>query len=114
MAEVLAPVFRVEDAAASAEWYGRLGFHVAGIHRFGPGLPAYVFLRRGEVHLHLSEHTGDAPLRSLAYFYVDDVDDLAARLDVPVSIEAWGREIEQTDPDGNRVRIGTVTGPSGP
>src|SRR3546814_17673973 len=69
----------------------------------------YTTLFRSEVHLHLSEHTGDAPPRSLAYFYVDDVDAIAAELGVDVDEQPWAREIEVSDPAGNRLRIGTVT-----
>ncbi|MGK2947845.1 MAG: bleomycin resistance protein [Acidimicrobiales bacterium] len=109
MGEELVPIFRVADGRAAAQWYERLGFEVVGEHRFTPELPLYLFLRRGEVHLHLSEHTGDAPPGSVAYFYVDDVDALAADLDLRVAPQPWGREIEVTDPDGNRLRIGTVS-----
>src|SRR3546814_4492591 len=103
MAEELVPIFRVEDGRAAAAWYERLGFAVIGEHRFEPHLPLYLFLRRGEVHLHLSEHTGDAPPRSLAYFYVDDVDAIAAELGVDVDEQPWAREIEVRDPAGNQI-----------
>lgn len=111
MAEELVPVFRVADAHGSVPWYARVGFEVIGQHQFEPGLPLYVFLRRGDVHLHLSEHTGDAPHHSLAYFYVDDVDVLAKEFDVTPEEQPWGREIELVDPDGNRIRVGTVAEP---
>lgn len=103
------PIFRVDDGRAAARWYERLGFEVVGEHRFSPDLPLYVFLRRDHVHLHLSEHAGDAPYRSLAYLYVDDVDALAGELGLPVETKPSGREIEVTDPAGNRLRVGTVT-----
>ncbi len=57
--------------------------------------------------LHLSEHEGDARPETLVYFYVDDVDAIAAEFGAPVEIQPWAREIELTDPDGNRLRIGT-------
>ena len=107
MAEDLVPIFRVRDGRATATWYARLGFEVIGEHRFTPELPLYLFLRRGDVHLHLSEHLGDAPHHSVAYFYVDDVDALAGGLGETVVVQPWGREIHLTDPDGNRLRIGT-------
>jgi len=100
-------VFRVDDAHATAGWYARLGFELIGEHQFEPGFPWYVFLRRGDVHLHLSEHAGDAPRRSVAYFYVDAVDPIAAEFGVTVETQEWAmREVELTDPDGNRIRIG--------
>lgn len=60
MVEMMVPIFRVADAAKTAKWYARLGFEVAGEHRFAPGLPLFVFLERNGVRLYLSEHTGDA------------------------------------------------------
>lgn len=106
VAEELVPVFRVADADAAATWYRRLGFEEVGRHRFGAGFPWYVFVCRGAVHLHLSEHEGDAPPGSLAYFYVDDVDAVAAEFGVAVEQQPWAREVALTDPDGNRLRIG--------
>ena len=106
MAEELVPVFRVADADAVLGWYGRLGFEEVGRHRFGDGFPWYLFVRRGDVHLHLSEHTGDAPPGSLAYFYVDDLDAVADEFGVEVDEQEWGRDLQLTDPDGNRIRVG--------
>ncbi len=105
--ELIIPIFRVEDAEATAAWYERLGFTLTGVHRFEPGFPRYAFLRRGDVQIHLSEHTGDAAPHGLAYFWVDDVDSLAAEFGIAPARQPWGREIELADPDGNRLRIAT-------
>ena len=113
MAEKLVPIFRVTDGRASAAWYGRLGFGVVGEHRFAPDLPLYLFLRRGDEHLHLSEHTGDAPPGTLVYLYVDDVDAVAAEFGAEIVEQPWAREVHLTDPDGNHLRIGTVTAGGG-
>ena len=103
------PIFRVADARAAARWYERLGFAVTGEHRFAPQLPLYLFLRRGEdVWLHLSEHTGDSRPDTLVYLYVDDIDAVATEFGVPVATQPWAREVELTDPDGNRLRVGQV------
>lgn len=107
MAEQLVPIFRVTDALETAKWYARLGFELEGEHRFAPGMPVYAFLRRGEILLHLSEHAGDARPNSLVYFYVDDVDAVAAEFGVEVVNQPWCREVPLTDPDGNRLRVGT-------
>ena len=104
--EELVPILHVEDAARAAEWYGRLGFEVEAEHRFAPGLPLYLFLGRGEIHLHLSEHRGDARPGTLVYFYVHDVDAVAAEFGVEVRAQPWAREVSLTDPDGNRLRVG--------
>lgn len=46
-------------------------------NQFAPGLPLYLFLRRGASTLHLSEHEGDARPDTLVYLYVDDVEVIA-------------------------------------
>ncbi|QDU97726.1 glyoxalase superfamily protein [Lignipirellula cremea] len=106
MTEELAPVLYVQSAASSATWYARLGFEVQGEHRFADGLPLYMFLRRGGVILHLSEHQGDARPGTLLYLYVEDVDTIAAEFDVEITEQPWAREVHLIDPDGNRWRIG--------
>ena len=108
MAETLVPIFHSRDARETAKWYARLGFEVEGKHQFAQGMPYYVFLKRGDILLHLSEHKGDAKPDSLAYFYVDDIDTVAAEFGEKVKDQPWGcREIWISDPDGNRLRIGT-------
>ncbi len=107
MSEALVPIFRVADGYVAAQWYARLGFSVAGEHRFAPDLPLYLFLQRGDIYLHLSEHAGDARPGTLVYFYVDDVDAIASEVGAEVIVQPWAREIQLTDPDGNRLRIGT-------
>ncbi len=103
----IVPFFRVRDAEASAAWYARLGFEVEWRHRFAPGLPLFLAVRRDGARLFLSEHAGDAPPGSLAYVYVDDVDGLAASLGLePADAEYGLREVEAVDPDGNRLRFG--------
>ena len=107
MGEEMIPVFRVVDAMRTAAWYRRLGFSIVGEHRFAPDLPLYLYLERNGVHLHLSEHTGDARPGTLVYFWADDVDAIAAEFGVGVVAQPWAREIALTDPDGNRLRVGT-------
>lgn len=108
MTESIAPIFRVTDGRVTAQWYERLGFSVVGEHRFAPDLPLYLFLRRGDIHLHLSEHTGDARPDTLVYLFVDDVASIAETFGVEVDEQPWGPEVELVDPDGNRLRIGAA------
>lgn len=104
------PILRVADAEASIAWYSRLGFREQFRHRFEPGSPLYVGVARGAAALHLSEHAGDANPGGLVYLYVPDVDKLAAACDVTtIDDMPWGRDFEVTDPDGNRIRVGTPT-----
>ena len=106
MPEELVPILHVKDGQSSAGWYARLGFEVEGEHRFAPGMPLYLFLRRGPNALHLSEHQGDARAGTLLYFYILDMEAIAREFDVQVEDQPWAREVRLTDPDGNRLRIG--------
>jgi len=106
MREELIPIFHVADAKKTAAWYGRLDFEIESEHRFAPTLPLYLFLCRGEVRLHLSEHKGDARPGTLVYFWVDDVDRIASEFGLKVVQQPWARQVDLTDPDGNRLRIG--------
>jgi hypothetical protein len=99
------PVLRVVDASVAAAWYSRLGFAIVFEHRFAPGLPLYVGIRREGAQIHLSEHEGDAHPFGLVYLWVDDVDVVAAEFGMQVDDQPWGREVSLVDPDGNRLRI---------
>ncbi len=107
MTGAIVPIFRVKDGLEASTWYKRLGFEIVGEHRFTPDLPLFLFLERNGVRLYLSEHKGDAPKKSLAYFWVDDVETIASEFGVEVRQQPWAHEIELTDPDGNRIRVGT-------
>lgn len=111
MPEKVVPILHVQDARKAASCYARLGFSVEGEHQFGPGMPIYAFLKRGENALHLSEHKGDARPDTLLYFYVDDVEEIARGFGVEIREQPWGlREVALTDPDGNRWRVGAPAG----
>ena len=106
MQEKVIPILRVQDANIAAAWYKRLGFHQTSVHRFEPGLPAFVTIERGPMKLFLSEHKGDARPDTLIYLQVADVDPIAQEFGAKVEEAPWGYEIEIRDPDTNRLRIG--------
>ena len=106
MADEMVPIFRVKDAKKTAQFYERIGFTLEGTHQFEPDFPVYAFLRRGDAQLHLSEHKGDAPKKSLAYFWVRDIDAIASALGQAVEQAPWARELTIVDPDGNTLRCG--------
>ncbi|MCB0188547.1 MAG: hypothetical protein KDE31_29955 [Caldilineaceae bacterium] len=110
MTEEIIPIIQVQDGSTTAKWYARLGFAIEAEHRFAPNLPLYLILRRGNVHLHLSEHAGDARPHTLIYFWVQDVDAIALEFAATVIEQPWAHEIQLTDPDGNRLRIGERKG----
>ncbi|NJK61021.1 MAG: VOC family protein [Oscillatoriales cyanobacterium SM2_1_8] len=105
-ARTLIPILYAQDARQSARWYERLGFVVTGDHRFGPDFPWYLFLQWGDLQIHLSEHRGDATPGTLVYLWVPAVDPIAQEFAATVEELPWARQIEITDVDGNRWRIG--------
>lgn len=110
--EEVVPFLRVTNARAAARWYGRLGFHQEWEHQFGPDFPVLVAMSlhgRSGATVFLSEHAGDATPNTLIYMYVADVDAIAREFGAEVTDSGWAREVHLTDPDGNRLRLGTPT-----
>ncbi|MFV0523670.1 MAG: glyoxalase superfamily protein [Acidimicrobiales bacterium] len=108
--EQLVPIIKVAKAAVTADWYQRLGFEVTFIQQYSDEFPAYIGLQRGAIQLHLSEHAGDATPDTLLYLMVDDVGSVATEFGVGPSDGIFGSNVELTDPDGNRVRVGSTRG----
>jgi len=116
--EETVPILRVSDAGAALRWYRRLGFEEEWTHRFEPGFPAFASIRRGTpgtgVRIFLSEHHGDAQPNGLLYLRVSDVAPVAAEFGVEVHDSGARYEVGLVDPDGNRIRVGSLTGRSEP
>jgi catechol 2,3-dioxygenase-like lactoylglutathione lyase family enzyme len=101
------PVLRVADARAAARWYEQLGYVTEWEHQLEPDLPWFVSISRaGGARLFLSEHAGDARPDTLVHLVIDDLDHVATALGQTPGTQPWGRELQVTDPDGNRLRIG--------
>ncbi len=108
MVDEAIPVLRVADVGRSLSWYERLGFVEEWTHKFGEDFPAFVSVARHQgARLFLSEHEGDASADALVYIRLADVDAVAREFQVDVLAQPWGREVHLTDPDGNRLRVGT-------
>ena len=105
MSEALVPILRIEPGVDVLPWYRRLGFSLVSEHTFAPGMPKYLILQRNGVHVHLSEHKGDAPPKGVAFMWVSDIDSIADEFQTHAHAEPWGREVELVDPAGNRLRI---------
>lgn len=57
---IVKPVLRIFDYQRAIEHYiNWLGFKIDWEHRFEPDTPVYMQVSRGDVVLHLSEHSGD-------------------------------------------------------
>jgi len=110
MASQAIPVLRVADAGHAVAWYERLGFSQEWEHRFGPSFPAFVsMVRDGDARVYLSEHEGDAKPGALLYLKLPSLKVIADEFSTVVIDQPWGEEVHLTDPDGNRVRVGTAT-----
>lgn len=108
------PILRsFDEARAKAFYIDFLGFELVFEHRFEPGLPLYMAVRRGDCELHISEHYGDATPGSAVRIPVDDVTAYMevlrgkefgnARPGVPKETPWGSREITISDPAGNRL-----------
>ena len=112
------PILRIFDETKAKEFYvDYLGFDLEWEHRFTPGLPVYMEIRRDQCVLHLSEHHGDCCPGSAMRIEVDDIDELYADLGTknfsyarPTLVETpWGtRDMSVKDPFGNRLTFTTA------
>ncbi len=101
--EAVIPILRAADAEVAVGWYARLGFRKESEHRFAPGLPAFVTVARGSIHLFLSEHTGDARPATLIHLQVTNVDAIAAEFGVGPEDEPLGPR-DQVERPGRQSR----------
>lgn len=115
------PILRsFDEMRAKAFYIGFLGFELVFEHRFEPGLPLYMGLRKGACELHLSEHYGDASPGAAVRIAVHDIvayiaslpkDYGNARPGVPQQTPWGSREITITDPASNRLTFHTSDTP---
>lgn len=109
------PILRIFDEAKARAFYlDWLGFEVDFEHRFEPGMPIYMQIRRGNMVLHLSEHHGDACPGSTTFVVTTDLASLHQELlakDYKYNRPGLDRAVwdgwcmETTDPFGNRLRF---------
>lgn len=107
------PIFRSFDEELTRAFYLEfLGFDLVFEHRFEPGTPLYMGVQQGAFELHLSEHFGDATPGAAVRVEVDDVHEMAERLNAKaykfarpgVQRQDWGwDELIVKDPSGNRL-----------
>jgi hypothetical protein len=108
------PILRSFDERRTKGFYvDFLGFEIEFEHRFEPGTPLYLGLRKDGCRLHLSEHYGDGSPGAHVRVPVDDVRAYArslrekgfenARPGEPERMD-WGSwEITVHDPSSNRL-----------
>jgi hypothetical protein len=114
MFEAPIPVLRIFSEEQAREFYlDFLGFSVDWEHRFDDDLPLYLQVSRSGVKLHLSEHHGDATPGACVYVPLTGIDDFHQELTGKryryarpgVEQLPWGRELQVSDPFGNRLRF---------
>lgn len=101
------PILQVRTLQRTEAFYGRLGLAVTFRH------PDYLIMRAGEVELHFGQE--DTPAAAACYIDVADAVRFWKRLHSsgaeglgPVEDFDYGmREFVITDPDGNRLRVGS-------
>ncbi|MCY1177581.1 hypothetical protein D9M73_178950 [compost metagenome] len=102
------------DEAKAREFYlDFLGFSVEFEHRFEADLPLYLGISRDGLHLHLSEHHGDASPGSTVFVPMQNIELLRDELlgkrygygRPEIVQQGWGKELQVYDPFGNRIRF---------
>jgi catechol 2,3-dioxygenase-like lactoylglutathione lyase family enzyme len=108
------PILRSFDEQRTRRFYvDFLGFEVEFEHRFEPGMPLYLGLRKDDCRLHLSEHYGDTSPGARIRIPVDDIHAYAKLLSAmqfenvrpgEPQLMDWGSwELTVHDPSSNRL-----------
>jgi len=109
------PILRIFDLGKAKEFYvDYLGFAVDWEHRFGPGLPVYMQISRGDLTLHLSEHHGDCTPGSTVFVITTGLREFHREISAKrypklrpgIERMPWNADVmEVVDPFGNRIRF---------
>jgi hypothetical protein len=108
------PVLRSFDEAKARDFYcGFLGFEVLFEHRFEPGTPLYLAVKRGPMVIHLSEHHGDATPGATLFIRMQGIREFQEGLLAQqygfarpgLTEQPWGIEMTLADPFHNRLRF---------
>lgn len=109
------PILRMFDVEKTRQFYFEfLEFQLDWEHRFEDGLPLYMQISCGSCVLHLSEHFGDGSPGAALRIETEGIEALHSRLLAKqykyarpgLETAPWGRrEIQITDPSGNRIVI---------
>lgn len=112
--EAAVPILRVFDEARARAFYlDWMGFTVSFEHRFAPGMPLYMGIRRDGLVLHLSEHFGDGtpggavflPMKGVRAFRDELWNKPGRPLNPEVESQPWGLTLDLTDPFGTQLRF---------
>ena len=112
------PILRSFDEARTKRFYvDFLEFEIEFEHRFEPGTPLYMGIRKGDCRIHISEHYGDGTPGANIRIPVDDVKAYTAHLRAknfenarpgPPQLQEWGSwEVTIQDPSSNKLTFFT-------
>lgn len=108
------PILRIFSVEKAYGFYlDYLGFTLDWEHRHDVNFPLYAQVKRDSVVLHLSEHHCDSTPGAVTFVPVIDIDGLHRELAAKAYAYArpavetvdWGRQMQITDPFGNRLRF---------
>src|SRR5262245_6837974 len=109
------PILRIFDTAKARDFYlDYLGFTLDFEHRFEANFPLYMGISRAGLHLHLSEHHGDATFGATVYvrmqnlraFHQEPQTRPGHGMNPGISDDApGGPQMQLWDPFGNRLRF---------
>lgn len=110
------PFLQVTDILVSSKFYCNvLGFQKEWEYQPDGDDPAFVSIRRENIRFFLTEHP-ESSVGTLLYCYVDDVDQFHKEIIERGAVLEWEpidtdwntRELQLRDPDGNKLRFGSV------
>ncbi|MEN9713862.1 MAG: hypothetical protein RLZZ164_526 [Actinomycetota bacterium] len=108
MIERIVPVVPVTKIETTVELLSKVGFSLNWMHEPEGAPVRYASIVDGEGHeLHLSESRGDGSGPVVVFFWVSDVDALAAAAGTTAEDQTWDtREFWLADDRGNSFRFG--------
>ena len=107
------PIVRIFDECKAKEFYlDFMGMSLDWEHRFEPGFPVYMQVSKGDLVIHLSEHSGDCSPGSKIFVNTDELVALHQEITSrgykysrpEIATAPWGdRYFEVVDPFSNRL-----------
>lgn len=107
------PVLRIFDEEKAKEFYLEfLGMTIDWEHRFEENFPLYLQVSKGNLVLHLSEHSGDCTPGSKVFINTVSLDELHKEISAKnykynrptIDVASWGaRGFTVTDPFSNKL-----------
>jgi len=110
--ESILPVLQIDDYDVAVDFYvNGLGFEVVMEYRHEPNFPVFMIIKKGDLHLALSEH-GRGHQGTEVYIYIHDIKTWQETFKTKLSLDyvlepmPWGNtDMLVTDPSRNALRF---------